>query len=195
MASTLEEAMAPFAPTVTITTHDPDCSVAIHPSSGPIQFTPVDLAGQPAAHGTFYTAHTLPVVLSDDDDIKRYAAWTAAPDCLIPQDGVIAVYDRFPPSAEVAMHRTQSLDFGVVVEGEIELLLPGGATKLLRRGDVIVQRETEHGWRNPSRENEVLIFYVALNAKPVRIGDQVLGENLKAVGLSAPLASSKMRDH
>ena len=41
------------------------------------------------------------------------------------------------------MHRTQSLDFGVVLEGEIELVLDSGETRLLKRGDVAVQRGTK----------------------------------------------------
>lgn len=45
-------------------------------------------------------------------------------------------------------HRTQSMDFGVVLEGEIELTLDDGAKKTMRKGDVVVQRGTIHvrGW-------------------------------------------------
>jgi len=41
-------------------------------------------------------------------------------------------------------HRTQSIDFGVVLEGEIQLTLDDGEKKILRKGDVVVQRGTMH---------------------------------------------------
>lgn len=43
-------------------------------------------------------------------------------------------------------HRTQSIDFGVVLEGEIQLTLDDGAKKILRKGDVVVQQGTMHVW-------------------------------------------------
>lgn len=42
------------------------------------------------------------------------------------------------------VHRTQSIDFGVVLEGEIQLSLDDGAKKVLRKGDVVVQQGTIH---------------------------------------------------
>jgi hypothetical protein len=41
-------------------------------------------------------------------------------------------------------HRTQSIDFGVVLQGEIELTLDDGVKKTMRKGDVVVQRGTIH---------------------------------------------------
>ena len=46
------------------------------------------------------------------------------------------------------MHRTRSVDYAVVLEGEIDMLLPGGAEVHLRAGDVLVQQATEHAWEN-----------------------------------------------
>ncbi|KAJ6260527.1 hypothetical protein Dda_4753 [Drechslerella dactyloides] len=167
--------MASINPTVTITTHNPDGTAAIHPSSGPLAFTPIALAGQPCEMRAVYTTHTLPLVLDDDDDIKRHEAWIAAGTSRTPESGSLTVYYRFPPGAEIVMHRTESLDFGVVIDGEVELLLPGGETRLQRRGDVVIQRETMHRWRNPSLDKEALILFIAMSAKPVRVGDRVLG--------------------
>lgn len=45
------------------------------------------------------------------------------------------------------MHRTVSLDYGVVLEGEVELVLDSGETRVLKRGDVAIQRGTCHAWR------------------------------------------------
>ena len=46
------------------------------------------------------------------------------------------------------MNKTVSLNYGIVLEGEIELVLDSGETKLMKRGDACVQRATNHAWRN-----------------------------------------------
>jgi hypothetical protein len=47
------------------------------------------------------------------------------------------------------MHTTPTLDYGVVLSGEICLELDNGKTKHLQAPDVVVQRGTRHAWRNP----------------------------------------------
>ena len=47
------------------------------------------------------------------------------------------------------MHRTQSVDYGIVIEGEMTLILDEGEA-LLRPGSVVVQRGTNHAWANRS---------------------------------------------
>lgn len=47
------------------------------------------------------------------------------------------------------MHRTETLDYGVVIEGEIVLVLDAGE-RVLKQGDVVVQRGTNHAWANRS---------------------------------------------
>lgn len=47
------------------------------------------------------------------------------------------------------MHRTQSIDYGVVIEGEVALVLDQGEVQL-RVGSVVVQRGTNHAWANRS---------------------------------------------
>lgn len=51
------------------------------------------------------------------------------------------------------MHKTVSVDYGIVLEGTIELVLDSGETKIMRRGDVCVQRATNHAWRNVTEKN------------------------------------------
>ncbi|WP_294258990.1 cupin domain-containing protein [uncultured Comamonas sp.] len=56
------------------------------------------------------------------------------------------------------MHRTRSLDYGVVIEGELTLILDGGAQVLLRPGSVVVQRGTNHAWANRSSQTCRMLF-------------------------------------
>ena len=61
------------------------------------------------------------------------------------------------------MHRTESVDYGVVIEGEITLILDRGET-LLKPGDVVVQRGTNHAWANRSGKPARMLF-VLLDGK------------------------------
>ena len=45
------------------------------------------------------------------------------------------------------MHRTQSIDYGIILDGEIVLIMDKGETTV-RAGDIVVQRGTNHGWAN-----------------------------------------------
>ncbi|EKT79019.1 cupin domain-containing protein (plasmid) [Rhodococcus opacus] len=60
--------------------------------------------------------------------------------------------------AEPGMHRTPSVDYGVVLDGEIWLELDDGAQTLLTRGDTIVQIAGRHAWRNKSDRPATLAF-------------------------------------
>lgn len=59
------------------------------------------------------------------------------------------------------MHRTESLDFGIVFSGSIVLEMEGGESKTLKQGDVIVQRGTIHRWKNESDEWTRIYWVVA----------------------------------
>lgn len=47
------------------------------------------------------------------------------------------------------MHRTETIDYGIVLEGELTLILDVGET-VVRAGDIVVQQGTNHGWANRS---------------------------------------------
>jgi mannose-6-phosphate isomerase-like protein (cupin superfamily) len=50
------------------------------------------------------------------------------------------------------MHRTQTLDYGIILEGELTLVLDGEETTV-KTGDIIIQRGTNHAWANRSGKN------------------------------------------
>jgi quercetin dioxygenase-like cupin family protein len=63
----------------------------------------------------------------------------------------------FPPGAVSPTHRTQSVDYGIVLEGEITLILDDAETVLLA-GDVVIQRGTDHRWENRSGAETRMAF-------------------------------------
>jgi quercetin dioxygenase-like cupin family protein len=60
---------------------------------------------------------------------------------------VIRVVDLQPHAAS-PMHRTESVDYGIVLEGEVHLVLDDGSDTRLGPGGVVVQRGTDHAWEN-----------------------------------------------
>jgi quercetin dioxygenase-like cupin family protein len=66
----------------------------------------------------------------------------------------------FPPGGGGAMHRTDSVDFAFVLEGEVVLRHPGNEDISLRRGDFFVQNGAMHEWVNSSAERCVMACVV-----------------------------------
>jgi len=68
-------------------------------------------------------------------------------------------------SADPMMHKTSTVDYIIVLKGEIYAILETGE-KLLRAGDVLVQRGTNHSWSVRTSE-PCIVAAVLVNAKPV----------------------------
>ncbi|MDB5875059.1 MAG: cupin 2 protein [Ramlibacter sp.] len=80
----------------------------------------------------------------------------------------------FPPGGPSLMHRTETLDYVVVMSGEIDMDMDASSVRL-REGDVLVQRGTNHAWVNRGAELARVAF-VLLDAVPIGIGAAVLGQ-------------------
>lgn len=60
-------------------------------------------------------------------------------------------------SRHAHMHRTETIDYGIVLEGEVVLIMDEGETTV-RAGDIVVQRGTNHGWANRTDKNCRIAF-------------------------------------
>lgn len=78
-------------------------------------------------------------------------------------DGGHAVTDSDVDNA--TMHRTRSVDFAVVLEGEVYAVLEDGEV-LLRPGDTLIQRGTLHGWSNRT-DSYCRVAFVLVDAAPL----------------------------
>lgn len=76
------------------------------------------------------------------------------------------------------MHRTQSIDFGIVLEGSVEMILDDGSRTTMHRGDVAVQRATMHAWRNPSKTAWTRMCFILQDIQPLTINGTKMGEDL-----------------
>jgi mannose-6-phosphate isomerase-like protein (cupin superfamily) len=63
-------------------------------------------------------------------------------------------FDRDTPG----MHTSDTLDYGIVIWGEMILELDDGKTVRLRQGDCVVQNGTRHRWRNALSEPCLMAF-------------------------------------
>lgn len=59
-----------------------------------------------------------------------------------------------------AMHKTNTVDYAIVFEGEIWLELDDGKIVHLNRGDIVVQNGTRHAWRNKSKNPVTMLFFL-----------------------------------
>ena len=60
-------------------------------------------------------------------------------------------------SRHAFMHRTETVDYGIVLEGELVLIVDNAET-VVRTGDIVIQRGTNHGWANRSDRNCRIAF-------------------------------------
>ncbi len=91
-------------------------------------------------------------------------------------NGTVFRVVRYEPGVIPRRHRTDSVDYAVVISGTIDMELDGD-TVTLNAGDVLVQRGTVHNWVNRGTEPCVVAF-VLVTGKPVTAG----GKTLPAVG-------------
>lgn len=81
----------------------------------------------------------------------------------------------FAPNSSVPMHRTLSVDYAIIMSGEIVLKLDGGEERTVKAGEYIVQRGTNHEWHNRTNEWCRAVF-VGFAAEPVKLADGTLLE-------------------
>lgn len=105
------------------------------PSTGPIQLPP-------PRHGTRIRFVDIP---PDTENLLRQG--TEKMKDAFQQIGDAGASTVKTGSPHPLMHRTETIDYGIVIAGEITLLLDKGET-LLKEGDVVIQRGTNHAWAN-----------------------------------------------
>lgn len=104
------------------------------------------IASGDAAMLTMWATATVPADNNDETEGRDRATGTT-----LNGGSVIRIVDMLP-HAQSPMHRTNSIDYGIVIKGEVELELDDGLRKTVREGGIIVQRGTNHLWRNTTDE-------------------------------------------
>jgi quercetin dioxygenase-like cupin family protein len=90
-----------------------------------------------------------------------------------PANGTRFCVIDFPPGNHPHMHRTETIDYVIVIEGEIEMDMDNSTVKL-KAGDIMIQRGTNHAWANRSSKRARVAF-VLVDGQPLGIGQPVMG--------------------
>lgn len=114
-----------------------------------------------AAFSLVWTTASVPADNNDETDGREREAGLT-----LHQGSVIRIVDMLPGGTS-PMHRSSSIDYGIVLSGAVELELDDGAVTTAQAGDIIVQRGTIHLWRNPSPTDVCRIAFVLIEAAPV----------------------------
>ncbi|ROW08019.1 hypothetical protein VPNG_06066 [Cytospora leucostoma] len=116
-----------------------------------------------------------PSDLNDEADVKLHRSRVAqGPQAtgLTLKGGTVLRYVEFAPGYTCMMHRTQSLDYGIVMEGSVVALFDSGEEQVMHRGDVMVQRATMHAWKNQSEKDWARMLFCLQDTKPLFVGEE-----------------------
>lgn len=175
-------------PTRLITTHN-DEGKAIISSAVPEQPSANVVEDGNAVFYLSYATEQYPVDMNGEKDLEVYRKYATQPPGLVISSGTVLRHVDIGPGITSPMHRTVSMDFGIVIEGDIELLLDSGETRRMGPGDICVQRGTMHAWRNASDSKWARMLYVLQPSKPLEIAGATLGEDYGGTMKGVPKSS------
>jgi quercetin dioxygenase-like cupin family protein len=119
-----------------------------------------------ALYSVIWSSEGFPVDNDGDADPSGKKIGTTIP------DGTVFRIVSFGPGVAPRNHRTDSIDYAVVISGEIDMELDVGKVHL-KAGDVLVQRGTIHNWVNTGSQPCVIAFTL-VSAKSVTAGGKAL---------------------
>lgn len=133
-----------------------------------------------------YTTSQSPPDLNDEKDIAQHKKTLDGTLGLVNPNGSVLRCVDFAPGFECDMHRTQSLDYGIVMEGSVDMVLDSGERYSMKRGDVAVQRATQHQWINTSKTEWARMMFVLQDIKPLYVAGREMGEDLGEKPMVSP---------
>ena len=165
----------PINPRRVVTGHDAR-GVSVFASDGPVPGTPFVPGG--TVFYQLWSTDATPPAIGAAEPKPEAGPLSVSP----PPQGTRLIINEMPPGAASPMHRTETVDYGIVLDGEVVLVLEDGE-KVLRAGDVVVQRGTNHRWENrsaaPARVAFILVDGAFTPRLRIAIGEDALGNVLQ----------------
>jgi len=165
-----------------VTTHD-ETGAAVILSDDQVAMAP--FPGADAKGAVVWTTGSVPADNASDVKGDRRDVGASL------RGGSVMRITEFGPGFVSPMHRTLSIDYALVLSGELEMELDSGALVRLRSGDTVVQRGGAHLWRNPSPDMPCRIVVCMIEAHPVTIGAKRL-EQTPAWRMAADLIWARL---
>jgi mannose-6-phosphate isomerase-like protein (cupin superfamily) len=146
------------APRRVVTGHDSNGKSVVLADGPPPQHHPMHGPEVGADfHEIWNSTQSIPLLTPAEATEPNERAFT-----IMPVSGhLLRIIEIYPPSQggkRTVMHRTSTLDYVVVLSGEIVLVLDDSEVTL-RQGDVAVQRGTDHAWENRSAQRARMAFF------------------------------------
>ncbi len=149
--------MTESAPRRVVTGHDQTGKSVVLSDGPPPQHHPMHGAEVGADFFEIWNSTRAVPLLSATEPEPNERAFT-----IMPVSGhLLRIIEIYPPSKggkRTVMHRTSTVDYVVVIKGEIVLVLDDSEVTL-RPGDVVVQRGTDHAWENRSSAPARMAFF------------------------------------
>jgi quercetin dioxygenase-like cupin family protein len=166
----------PSVPRRVVTGHDANGG-SVFTADGPVPA--VRTAPDGALFYEVWATSAMPAPIGADEPDPTLGPLTVPPAA----NGTKIRVNEFPPGVVSPVHRTQSVDYGIVLDGEVVLVLDDTET-VLRPGDVVVQRGTSHRWENRAEGTARMAF--------ILVDGGFTGELLDALG--ADVTGRLLRD-
>ena len=149
--------MTESAPRRVVTGHDKTGKSVVLSDGPPPQHHPMHGAEVGADFFEIWNStRTIPLLSATEPEPNERAF------SIMPVSGhLLRIIEIYPPSKggkRTVMHRTRTVDYVVVIQGEIVLVLDDSEVTL-RQGDVVVQRGTDHAWENRSSAPARMAFF------------------------------------
>jgi quercetin dioxygenase-like cupin family protein len=155
-----------------VTGHDAYGKAIVHTDE---RLTGVTRAGRTGIAGCeIWSTDRMPVDNSDAAEIAQRQGFVRRYNYVGSGQGTVVRITEFAPGAPKFMHRTETVDYAILLSGECDLELDDGVTVHMTQGDVVVQRGTMHAWVNNGTQPCVFAF-ILIDADPVSAGGQSLG--------------------
>lgn len=168
------------APKRYITTHDAEGRSVFEKSVDPnLNWVDVcEVATKNAQFSVGYVTKDFPVDLDEGRDLDFYKKCEEDGISVTMPNGIVMRIVDLLPGTTSPMHRTTSIDYGIVLKGQVEAILDSGETVLLNEHDILVQRATMHAWRNVSTTERARMIYFLSSAQPLKRNGEIVREDL-----------------
>lgn len=136
-----------------VTGHDAD-GRSVVASDTPVPNS-YEVSGGSVFHEVWATSGA-PAPITANEDEPTEMAGSVPP----PNHGTRLRIVDFAPGGRSPMHRTESVDYGLVLSGQLQMVLDDGSETILNPGDIVIQRGTDHTWVNSSDGVTKVAFFL-----------------------------------
>ena len=136
--------------------------------------------GRPHIAGCeIWSTDEMPVDNSEESDAAQRAGFVKRYNYVGTGQGTVIRITEFAPGAPKFMHRTETVDYALLLSGECDLELDSGESVHMKLGDVVVQRGTMHAWVNNGPAACVFAF-ILIDAEAAEVGGRELRTHFPA---------------